>query len=100
MLFRCTLFIPNNKYLFESNEVHDILSESFRPSSTKTNDNPKWRIHSGYCTIFAVSDIQSSALFSNEIELISPKKNLSTIRINNSEELNYIINNLNINFKN
>ena len=92
--------IPNNKYLFESNEVHDILSESFRPSSTKTNDNTKWRIHSGYCTIFSIADIQSSALFSNGIELISPKKNLSTIRINSVKELNYIINNLNINFEN
>ena len=58
--------IPNNKYLFESNDVHDILSESFRPSSTKTTENTKLRIHSGYCTIFSVSDIQSSTLFQTQ----------------------------------
>ena len=87
--------IPNNKYLYNSSEIHDILSESFRPSSTKSNEDKKWRIHSGYCTIFSVKDILSSALFSNEIELIPFRNNISTLRITGDKDLKYILSKLN-----
>ncbi len=89
--------IPSNKYLFKASEVHDILSESFRPSSTKTTEDTRWRIHSGYCTIFSIKDILSSALFSNAIELISLEDNLSTIRIKNNTDLKSLQSRLNIN---
>ena len=89
--------IPSNKYLFKSSEIHDILSESFRPSSTKTTENTQWRIHSGYCTIFSIQDIMSSALFSNDIELIAPKNSLTTVRIKNDKDLKYLQSKLNFN---
>ena len=91
--------ISSNKYLFKESEVHDILSESFRPNSTKTTENIRWRIHSGYCTIFSMKDILNSALFSNAIELIPLKDKFSIIRINNNSDLNYLQNKLNINFE-
>ena len=69
--------------LFYSNEssTQDIISESFRPRSQKVIDqNLRFYMHPGYCSIFDRCSIIDSSLCPDELKMMEAENDLSYIK--------------------